>query len=327
MPDQTSVPQTESKTVNPKKPREYVPDSGANAGGNSDRITRAYLDSMLLVYRHIGAVAPSSWATLLGHPCATPLMSSALALLERMREGGSEEFARGMARAGAIMWTGWIDSETFRRVCDTGVSAICGIKPFQAADKILGAIEAAADAGAIAVCMDIDHCFDDTGRDCPFAFGQLSAKTEKELESFIAAANFRGMPFLFKGILDPVDACRAKELGASGIVVSHHRGIWCYAAPPAMMLPEIRTTVGEEYPVFADCGVHSGADAFKYLAAGADGVGIARDLMAAFSKAGADGVYDRLMFLNDELLGTMAKTGRATVQDIDMSAIRFRVGW
>ena len=56
-------------------------------------------------------------------------------------------------------------------------------------------------------------------------------------------------------------------------------------------------------------------------------VGVARELMSAFAKKGADGVYDRLMFLNDELLGTMAKTHCATVSEIGPGAIRMRTGW
>lgn len=323
MPDQNP----EEISVNPKKGWEYVPDSGPNANGGSDQITRAYLDSMLLVYRHIGSVSPSTETTILGKNCGTPIMSSALAMLERMHEDGSAEFAKGVKRANAIMWTGWIDMDMFQRVCDTGVNAVCGIKPFQDNDRIYDAIEKAAAAGAVACCMDIDHCFDDTGADCGFVFGQLSRKTTDEIKGYVAAAQAKGLPFLLKGILDPADAILAKELGVHGIVVSHHKGIWCYAAPPAMVLPEIKTAVGPEYPVFSDCGMKSGVDVYKNLAAGSDAVGVARELMGAFGKKGADGVYDRIMFMNDELRGTMAKTGRAAIADIDMTAIRMRNGW
>ena len=311
--------------VNPKKGMEYVPGNGQAA--NSDQITRDYFDAMLLVYRHIGAAIPNSETTVLGKPVSTPIMSSALALLERMREGGSAEFAKGMARAGGVLWTGWIDMDAFRAVCDTGVAAVCGIKPFADNDRVYDAIEKAAGAGAIACCMDIDHCFDDAGRDCGFVFGQLAHKTEEELRGYAAAAAAKGIPFLLKGILSTEDALLAKELGMGGIVVSHHKGIWSYAAPPAMVLPEIRAAVGEDYPVFADCGIKNGVDAFKALAVGADAVGVARELMGAFAKKGADGVYDRLMFLNDELLGTMAKTRCATVSEIGPGAIRMRTGW
>ena len=320
-----SLSQKETGAVNPKKGMEYVPDSAGGAAGNSDKITRAYLDAMLLVYRHIGSVEPNAKTEILGLACDTPIMASPLSLLDRIRENGSAEFAKGMARANALTWTGWIDDDAFRRVCDTGARVIRGIKPFQDLDKIRGAIETAAEAGAAAVFMDIDHCFDDTGRDCPFALGQLSHKTEAELRDLIGAA--KGLPFILKGILDPADARKAKELGAGGVVVSHHHGIWCYSVPPAMMLPEIREAVGADYPVYADCGVHSGVDVYKYLASGANAVGVARELMTAFGKNGADGVYDRVMFLTDELLGTMAKTGCATVAEIGGSAIRMRSGW
>lgn len=327
MPDEMRPPMPEGKSdgVNPKKGMEYVPDSGGS--GNSDRITRAYLDSMLLVYRHIGAVSPDTGVTLFGRELRTPIMASALALLDNIRPEGSAEFARGIERAGAVMWTGWIDNDMFGRVCDTGAAAVCGIKPFLDNDRIYGAIESAARAGAVGICMDIDHCFNDMGEDCQFAFGQLSHKTVAELEGFIGEAKKHGLPFFLKGILDPADAVAARTIGAAGVFVSHHKGIWSYAAPPAMMAREVREAVGGDYAVFADCGVHSGVDVFKYLASGANAVGVARDLMGAFAKKGADGVYDRIMFLNDELRGTMAKTCRAHIGDIDMSAIRFRNGW
>ena len=311
--------------VNPKKGWEYVPGNGPE--GNSDRITRAYFDAMLLVYRHIGAVIPNSATTVLGQAVNTPIMSSALALLEKMREGGSTEFARGMERAGGVLWTGWIDLDAFKAVCDTGVKAVCGIKPFADNDRIYDAIEKAADAGAIACCMDIDHCFDDVGQDCGFVFGPLSHKTEEELRGYAAAAAAKGIPFILKGILSVEDALLAKELGMGGIVVSHHKGIWSYAVPPAMVLPEIRAAVGEDYPVFADCGIRDGVDVFKTLAVGANAVGVARELMTAFGKKGADGVYDRVMFMNDELLGTMAKTHCASIQEIGPKTVRMRTGW
>ena len=317
----------ENAAVNPLKPAEYVPDSSHGSKGDSDQITRDYLDSMLLVFRHIGSKAPDSTTTLFGKASPTPIMASGLALLEKIYEDGAAEFAKGILRANTVMWTGWIGMEMFKRVCDTGVRAVCGVKPFQDMERVHRAIEEAAGAGAEAVCMDIDHCFDDTGKDCAFVFGQLARKTEDDLRGFIKTAHENKIAFILKGILDPIDAVKAKELGADGIVVSHHFGIWCYAAPPAMMLPEIRKTVGWEYPVYADCGVHSGVDVFKYLATGAAGVGVARELMTAFRKNGADGVYDRLMFMNDELLGTMAKTGRTTIADIDLSAIKMRIGW
>ena len=200
-------------SVNPQKGREYVPDIGQGAAGSSDRITRAYLDSMLLVYRHLGAVPPSTETRILNRDVSTPIMASALALLERFDPDGSAAFARGIQRAGAVMWTGWIDNEMFRRVADTGANAVCGVKPFQDNDKIYEAIEKAAEAGAVGICMDIDHCFDDTGADCGFVFGQLGHKSLAEIQSYAAAASAHGLPFFLKGILDPADAIVARKLG------------------------------------------------------------------------------------------------------------------
>ena len=207
------------------------------------------------------------------------------------------------------------------------IMILLNTKPFMDNDKVCRAIEAAAEAGAVACCMDVDHCFDDKGQDCPFAFGQLSHKTEEELASYARLARAHGIPFILKGILSAEDVIKAKELGMGGVVASHHKNIWTYSVPPAMALPELRAAAGKNFPIFADCGVSTGVDVFKYLAVGASAVGVARELMGAFAKKGADGVYDRIMFLNDELLGTMAKTHCAAVDEIGPGAIRMRVGW
>lgn len=315
------------KTVNPKKGMEYVPQAGPNDPGNSDRITRAYLDSILLVYRHIGAVSPSTDVELFGRKLATPIMASTFSGRDRLRENGSAEFAAAMKRAGAFLWTGWTTEEPVARALETGVDGGVTVKPLRDLDGIFHVIERSAALGAAAVCMDIDHCFDDTGADCAHPGGDLSAKSIEDLKQLVAVARENRIAFILKGIQSPVDAVRGKELGFQAVMASHHRSIWCYAAPPAMMLPEIRAAVGPEYPVLADCGVKSGVDVYKYLASGANAVGVARELMVAFGKAGGDGAYDRIMFLNDELKGTMAKTAQGDISSIDSSALRFRRGW
>ncbi len=314
-------------TVNPQKRGEYVPQGGPKDKGNSDAITRAYFDAMLLSFRHIGAEKPDTAVTLLGHECKTPLMAGMLALLDRVHEGGTPAFAKGVQRAGALLWTNFTEEDSFRRVMDTGVTAIVCLKPFQDTEFFLNTAHRAAALGAAGICMDIDHCFDDRGEYCGFIGGQLAPKSPEELRKIGDECKKLGIPFILKGILDPADAVAARELGADAIFASHHRNIWSYAVPPAMALPSLREALGPDYPIFADCGVKSGVDAFKLLAAGANGAAVARELLTAFGRGGEDGVYDRLMFLNDELKGTMAKTARRTVEEIDQSAVLLRQGW
>lgn len=299
---------------------EYVPGSASEAG-NADRITRSYLDSMLLELRHMGNELPSTDTVILGKHLPTPVMASPMALLNRVRpDTGAAGFAEGVKNAGTIMWCGWVSDEEYKEIAETGAMLIRGIKPFEDEDVIFRAIETAEEAGAVGIFMDIDHAFDDAGRDCGFAFGQLSHKSLGQLASYVKAAH---IPFIFKGILSASDARKCSEIGAAGVMVSHHKGIWSYTVPPLMVLPEIREAAGD-MEVFADCGISSGIDVFKALARGAEGTGTARKLLSSYAAKGTDGVYDTIMEMTEELAGTMAKTGCPDTAHIDPSVIRMK---
>ena len=78
---------------------------GANRG-NSLRITRDYLDSILIEMRVIGAVQASTGFKLFGEDFATPVMTAALSGLREIHPDGMVEVARGAAAAKAVMWAG-----------------------------------------------------------------------------------------------------------------------------------------------------------------------------------------------------------------------------
>ena len=78
---------------------------------------------------------------------------------------------------------------------------------------------------------------------------------------------------LIKGILDPEDARLAIEHGADGITVSNHGGRSMDYGPSSLeVLPEIVAAVNGRIPVLFDSGIRRGADIFKALALGANGV-------------------------------------------------------
>ena len=112
------------------------------------------------------------------------------------------------------------------------------------------------------------------------------------------------------------------EAGAQGIVVSHHHGIMEYACPPLMILPDILKVVDGQIPVFVDCGIVSGMDAFKALALGAAAVSVGRALIQPLADQGAEGICGKLNQMNDELKGIMARTGCYDLQHMDKSVIR-----
>lgn len=146
----------------------------------------------------------------------------------------------------------------------------------------------------------------------------MRPKSLEEIKEFIRAAE---IPFVIKGVLSEQDAYKALEAGAKGIVVSHHHGIMEYAVPPLRILPAISKVIGGEIPIFVDCGIMSGMDAFKALALGATAVCAGRVIMNPLKENGAEGVRDAVLRMTDELKGVMAKTGCYDLEHMDASVI------
>ena len=73
--------------------------------GDSNRISREYLDSLLIETRYLDADFPCMDYVLFGQKAASPIMTAALSHLDHfMFPGAAEALARGAAEAGAILW-------------------------------------------------------------------------------------------------------------------------------------------------------------------------------------------------------------------------------
>jgi len=75
-------------------------------------------------------------------------------------------------------------------------------------------------------------------------------------------------------------------------------------------------------PLFVDCEIKTGMDAFKALCLGAKGVCIGRPLMTAIKQGGADAVRDYLNQARDGLAKAMAYTGCADPDHMNPTVIR-----
>jgi 4-hydroxymandelate oxidase len=128
---------------------------------------------------------------------------------------------------------------------------------------------------------------------------------------------------LIKGVLDPEDARLAIEHGADGITVSNHGGRSMDYGPSSLeVLPEIVAAVNGRIPVLFDSGIRCGADIFKALALGANGVQIGRTArwgLAAFGAAGAQRVIE---ILQAELVQAAAACGCARLSDINRTRVK-----
>ena len=286
--------------------------------GDSVKITREYLDSLLLEMRLIDSDLPSLELELFGGAFSTPVMTAALSHLGRTHPGGMVEMARGAAAANAVMWAGMGDDAELEQIIATGAKTIKIIKPYADEDIILEKIEHAERFGALAVGMDLDHAFSRKGGYDNINGYEMRPKTLADIHQYVRSTK---LPFIIKGVLSTQDAEKCLEADVAGIVVSHHHGILDYAVPPLMILPEIAEVIGGQIPIFVDCAIENGYDVFKALALGANAVSIGRALMPPLAKEGAEGVKKAIEKISAELSFAMAMTCSTDLNSIDPDTV------
>ena len=74
-------------------------------------------------------------------------------------------------------------------------------------------------------------------------------------------------------------------------------------------------------PVFVDCGICSGMDAYKALALGATAVSVGTHLIPYIRQGGEQAVAKRMEEMTAQLKGAMAYTGVASVNEFDSSVL------
>lgn len=190
------------------------------------------------------------------------------------------------------------------------------VKPWNI-DTIRDKMELVRNSGAFAVAMDIDAA------GLPFLKNMTppaGSKSVEELSEIVKAAN---APFIVKGIMTVKSALKAKEAGASAIVVSNHGGRVLDQCPAtAEVLEEIVKAVDGSMKIFVDGGIRSGADVLKAIALGADAVIIARPFVTAVYGGEHEGVLAYIDKIGSELKDAMAMCGAASISEITRDCIR-----
>lgn len=292
---------------------------------DTNRITREYFDEILVEMRHFDGVKPDLTLELYGKTFSTPVMMAALSHLKGQGgEGdGMVQMAAGAKLAGAVNWCGMGSCEQFAAIMAQDVPTIRIIKPYADEKLVLERIEQAEALGALAIGMDLDHSFNSKGEfDTVLGF-PMRPRSTKEIEAYCKRTK---LPFIIKGVLSRTDARKCLDAGVQGVVVSHHHGIMPSAVPPLMVLPEIAEVLGGKMPIFVDCGVSNGSDAFKALALGATAVSVGRPVMSGIQEGGAQGAADVIQAVSTELAAVMARTGTANVRSADRSLLWRRNG-
>ena len=169
---------------------------------------------------------------------------------------------------------------------------------------------------AFAVAMDIDAA------GLPFLKNldpPAGSKTVEELRQIIKLA---GAPFIVKGVMTVKGALKAKEAGADAIIVSNHGGRVLDQCPAtAEVLETIANAVGDSMKILVDGGIRSGADVFKALALGADGVVIARPFVTAVYGGEKEGVRSYIEKIGSELEDTMKMCGVSSLNEINRDCV------
>ncbi len=283
------------------------------AKGDSVQIARMYMDSLLVEGRTVGAARPDATFRFLGETFETPVMTAALSHLDLV------SMAEGAKQAGACVSIGMGGNEELGKVLATGAKVMKIIKPYADEREILSRIAYAEANGAAAVGMDVEHAVNvEDAEDSVVVGQQMKQPTLAELEKYIRATK---LPFFIKGVLSAKDAVVCRDLGAAGVILSHHNGLLRYAVPPVMILPEIRKAVGRDLVLIADGGIETGFDAFKALARGADAVTMGKALMGPLKEKGAEGVRDALRKAAGQLQAMMIRTGTRDLKHMDPSVI------
>ncbi len=291
---------------------------------SSKALVRKYYDSMMIELRLMDPVEPTMEKEIFGETFPTPIMTAALSHLSPYKLGEIgllERYAMAAKEIGCLHFVGMCENDQFASIMNIGAKTVRIVKPYADEAKIFDHIRFAEEAGAFAIGMDIDHAITSTG-DVDIAMSErMARKSLAQMKSYVEATK---LPFIFKGVLSVRDAMLCKEIGAKGILVSHHGGRISFSAPPALLLPEIRKAVGDDMVILVDCGITSGMDAYKAMALGADGVCVGTHLIPYLRQGGEAAVVKRMNEMTLELKGAMSFTAVKNCEDFDPTVIHFR---
>ncbi len=127
---------------------------------------------------------------------------------------------------------------------------------------------------------------------------------------------------IIKGVMSPDDASQIKDAGADAIQVSNHGGRQLDSATAAInMLPLIRKSVGNDFPLIFDSGIRSGSDIVRALAFGADYAMIGRPVMYAMGADGRKGLRRIVEIIKEEASTTLGLVGLNDINDVTSNIV------
>ena len=304
----------------------HIPGPGSKGSGTVfARNYQAWQDILLNMDTIAENTPVDTGLELLGRHFSMPVFAAPIGAVQDhygdllAEEEYTQALVRGCAEAGICAFTGdGVKPFVFEagiRAMEAGKIAVPTVKPWNQ-QLVYEKIDQAKAAGAKVLCMDID------ASGLPFLKNTTppsGSKTVRELREMI---DYAGVPFILKGIMTPAGAEKALEAGAAGIVVSNHGGrVLDHTPATAWVLEKIAEAVAGRMTVLVDGGIRTGADIFRALALGANGVLIGRPFVTAVYGGGAAGVQAYVSTLAAQLRDTMQMCGCHNLREITKDCI------
>ncbi len=146
--------------------------------------------------------------------------------------------------------------------------------------------------------------------------------TWRDAEALIAEW---GGPTAIKGVITAADAHRARDVGATAVIVSNHGGRQLDGAPAAIdRLSTVVDAVGDDLEVILDGGVRRGQHVVKALGLGAKACMVGRPYLYGMAAGGEAGVTRALTILKDETERAMALSGFRNLDEITRDRVTWR---
>ncbi|WP_262690929.1 alpha-hydroxy acid oxidase [Kordiimonas aestuarii] len=141
-----------------------------------------------------------------------------------------------------------------------------------------------------------------------------------------AIAKAWGGPFAIKGLLSAEDARRARDVGASAVMISTHGGRQLDGVPaPIDCVAPMRDAVGDALELIVDGGVRRPVHVLKALALGANAVSFGRPYLYGLAAGGEKGVARVLSLMQAGLTRDLMLLGCKNIAEVGAKHVR-RVG-
>jgi len=262
-----------------------------------------------------GIESPNTNLKVLGVSLKTPVIMSAMTMpIPAISEKGLFQVAEGLKAAGSLMWTGTPIPKDLKALVQIGVPLAATVKPLKDRNKMFDILEEIQSAGVDWVGIEVDVGQGTKIRD-QAVVSDCMPITLSELRAVRKSISAK---MILKGILSRIDAERAIDAGADGIMVSNHGGHTIdYLPHPFQVMDDIMKAARGNITVMVDGGFRRGSDVFKGLAFGADLVGLGRPILWALAADGKSGVQNLIGEITQELSRIMGMTGTKNPYDIN----------